>query len=168
MAPQTADPAYSRAGRGAGFGSRARPGTPVQTPGPHCSDGLRWISGAARRAEGEHGRRSMSPPRDPEPVVHRSSLGLTLMPRSQNRLIPQYALEGEEVSGGVAERVLGHLYQGHEHRPLPRLVLAIRHQKPTHILVNLSRTGVPLTANEIAGRQIQNQQKSHKSNFSNV
>jgi hypothetical protein len=27
----------------------------------------------------------------------------------QNRLIPQYTLKGEEASGGVVERVLGHL-----------------------------------------------------------
>jgi hypothetical protein len=36
------------------------------------------------------------------PVVHHRSLGLTLMPRSQNLVIPQYTLEGGEVSGGVA------------------------------------------------------------------
>ena len=35
--------------------------------------------------------------RAPEPVVHRRSLGLTLMPRSQNRLIPQYTLERREL-----------------------------------------------------------------------
>ena len=39
----------------------------------------------------------------PEPVVHRRNLGLTLMSRRQNRLVPQYALEGREDSGGVAK-----------------------------------------------------------------
>ena len=33
----------------------------------------------------------------PEPVIHRRSLSLTLMPRHQNRLKPQYALEGERL-----------------------------------------------------------------------
>jgi hypothetical protein len=72
--------------------------------------------------------------RAPEPFVHHSSLGLTLMPRRQNRLVPQYALEGGEVSGGVAERVLCNLGPGLG-RPLPRPVLTIRPQKPAHILV---------------------------------
>ena len=74
--------------------------------------------------------------RAPELVVHHRSLGLTLMPRRQNRLVPQYALEGGEVRGGVAERVLSHLGRGHERRPLPRPVLSIRPQKPAHILVH--------------------------------
>jgi hypothetical protein len=38
-----------------------------------------------------------------KPFVHRRSFDLALMPRCQNRLIPQYALEKREVSGGVAE-----------------------------------------------------------------
>ena len=37
--------------------------------------------------------------RVPKPIVHRRSLDLALMPRCQNRLVPQYALEGGEVSG---------------------------------------------------------------------
>ena len=74
--------------------------------------------------------------RAPEPVVHRRSLGLTLMPWRQNRLVPQYALKRGEVSGGVAKRVLRHLGPGHKRRPLPRLVLAIGLQKPADILVD--------------------------------
>jgi hypothetical protein len=41
--------------------------------------------------------------RVPEPFVHRRSFDLALIPRCQNWLIPQYALEGGEVSGRVAE-----------------------------------------------------------------
>ena len=47
----------------AGFGSRARPGPPVRTPGPHCGGDLRSPFGAARPAEGEHRPLPMSPPR---------------------------------------------------------------------------------------------------------
>ena len=63
------------------------------------------------------------------------NLGLTLMLRRQNRLVPQYALAGRDVSGGVAKQVLCQLGPGHELCPLPRPVLAIRPQKPAHILV---------------------------------
>ena len=38
-----------------------------------------------------------------KPLVHHRSFDLALMPRCQNWLIPQYTLEGVEVSGGVAE-----------------------------------------------------------------
>ena len=107
----------------------------MRTLGPHCGD-VR----AGFLAQHSPLKVNMSGVpcllRASEPVVHRRSLGLTLMPRRQNRLIPQATLEGRKVSEGVAKRVLGHLCPGHERRPLPRPVLAIRPQKPTHILVN--------------------------------
>ena len=103
MAPQTADPASGRAGRGAGFGLRARPGLTAVTV---CAGFL--VQHNALKLN-----MSVVPCLlcVPEPVVHCRSLGL--MPRSQNQLIPQYTLEGRKVSGGVAERVLGHLCPGH-------------------------------------------------------
>ena len=87
MAPQTADPASGRAGGGAGFGSRARPGplTAVAVSArflPHFGpfqvpvDGLPGL------------------PRAPHLFVHYRSLGLALMPRYQDRLIPQHTLDG--------------------------------------------------------------------------
>ena len=130
MAPHTADPAS---------GSAAEVQVPGREPDPipWCKhQGLIAVTVCAHFLA-QHGALKMdmsSVPcllSAPEPVVHRRSLGLTLMSRIQNRL-----LEGGEVCGGVAERVLGHLCPGHERRPLRQPVLAIRPQKPTHILVN--------------------------------
>ena len=42
---------------------QVRPCPLVQTPGPHCGDGLRPFSGAVRRTEGAHVQRPMFPPR---------------------------------------------------------------------------------------------------------